>query len=84
MPFAIQEDMLTGSTPLQQFQAAHALGVQGVEVWAEGLHERVMPLMHAAQETDVKLRRSTWGRSQATSVKSAMSANEPLSGCAWR
>ena len=43
MPFAIQEDMLSGSTPMQQFQAAQALGLAGVEVWADGLHARVMP-----------------------------------------
>ena len=55
MPFAIQEDMLPGSTPMQQFQAAHMLGLTGVEVWASGLHERVMPLAEAMQETGVKI-----------------------------
>lgn len=55
MPIAIQEDMLPGSTPHQQFQAAKALGLAGVEVWAEGLHSRVMELMDAAQAADIKI-----------------------------
>lgn len=62
MPFAIQEDMLPGSTPLQQFQAAQMLGLMGVEVWAAGLHERVMPLAEAMQETGVKIAAVNMGR----------------------
>jgi len=62
MPFAIQEDMLAGRTPMQQFQAAQALGIAGVEVWAAGLHERVMPLAEAMQETGVKIAAVNMGR----------------------
>lgn len=62
MPFAIQEDMLSGSTPMQQFQAAQRLGLTGVEVWADGLHERVMPLAEAVQETGVKIAAVNMGR----------------------
>ena len=62
MPFAIQEDMLPGSTPLQQFQAAQLLGLAGIEVWADGLHERVMPLAEAIQETGLRIAAVNMGR----------------------
>jgi len=62
MPFAIQEDMLPGSTPMQQFQAAQSLGLTGIEVWADGLHERVTRLAEAMQETGVKIAAVNMGR----------------------
>jgi sugar phosphate isomerase/epimerase len=53
MPIAIQEDMLTGSTLLEKFEHARALGVPGIEFWGEGLTEKVPDIAEAMAQTGV-------------------------------
>jgi sugar phosphate isomerase/epimerase len=62
MPIAIQQNLLPGSSVHEQFEYARALGVSGVEVWAEGLTARVPALAEAAQATGVRIAAVNMGR----------------------
>lgn len=53
MPIAIQEDMLTGSTLLEKFEHARALGVPGIEFRGAGLTEKVPEIAGAMAKTGV-------------------------------
>lgn len=53
MPIAIQEDLLSGSSLLEKFRHAQALGVDGIEFWADGLTEKVPEIVDAMLETGV-------------------------------
>lgn len=53
MPIAIQEDMLPGRTLLERLQNARALGIQGVEYWADDLTERIWEIAEAIDKTGV-------------------------------
>ena len=55
MRLAIQEDMLPGKTPLERFEAARSLGIQGIEVWGRVLTPRVPELAEAIQKTGVRI-----------------------------
>ncbi|MEP7292260.1 MAG: sugar phosphate isomerase/epimerase family protein [Chloroflexota bacterium] len=54
MPIAIQEDMLTGSTILEKFRHAQALGVAGIEFWGTGLTAKVPEIALAMAETGIR------------------------------
>ncbi|MBI5671008.1 MAG: sugar phosphate isomerase/epimerase [Chloroflexi bacterium] len=62
MRFAIQEDMLPGKTPLEQFECARRLGFQGVEVWGCGLTGRVPALVEARRATGLAIAAVNHGR----------------------
>jgi sugar phosphate isomerase/epimerase len=62
MLIALQEDMLLGVTPMERFEQAKALGVDGVEVWGAGLTERVPELMEAAIRSGVPISTVNNGR----------------------
>lgn len=53
MPIAIQETMLNGSTMLEKFQHARALGVAGIEFEGAGLTAKVPEIVEAMLETGV-------------------------------
>ncbi len=55
MPLAIQETIVPGQSLLEQFETARRYGVQGVEVLAEGLTERVPALVEAIQQTGLRV-----------------------------
>jgi sugar phosphate isomerase/epimerase len=53
MRLAIQEDMLAGKTTLARFELARELGLDGVEVWADHLDERIYELAEAIMATGI-------------------------------
>lgn len=62
MRLAIQEDMLPGKTVLEQLQNAAALGLAGVEFWAENLTQRVPEIDAALRETGLMAAGVNYGR----------------------
>lgn len=62
MPIAIQEDMLTGSTLLEKFEHARALGVAGIEFWGAGLPAKVPEIVDAMVQTGVRAASVNHGR----------------------
>ena len=54
MPIAIQEDLLSGSSVIEKFQHAQALGADGVEFWGTGLAARVPEIVLAMQQTGLR------------------------------
>lgn len=54
MPLAIQEALLNGSSILEKFQNARALGVQGIEFEGAGLTAKVPEIVSAMVETGVR------------------------------
>ncbi len=62
MPIAIQEDMLTGSTMLEKFEHARALGAAGIEFWGAGLVETVPQIVEAMLATGVRAASVNHGR----------------------
>lgn len=62
MRLAIQEDMLLGKSTLERFQAAQALGFQGVELWGRGLTPRVPEIAQAMEQTGLVISAVNHGR----------------------
>ncbi|MBZ0275737.1 MAG: sugar phosphate isomerase/epimerase [Anaerolineae bacterium] len=62
MYFAIQEDMLPGTTVLEKFEHAQALGLDGIEFWGRGLTARVPEIAEAIERTGVVVSAVNHGR----------------------
>jgi sugar phosphate isomerase/epimerase len=53
MKLAIQEDMLPGRTPEERFGHAKDLGFDGVELWADGLEDRLYDVAMTLNELEL-------------------------------
>ncbi len=62
MPIAIQEDLLTGSTMLEKFEHARALGIDGIEFWGAGLTAKVTQIAEAMVKTGIRAAAVNHGR----------------------
>ncbi len=62
MLIALQEDMLPGARPLEKFEQAGALGVEGVEVWGMGLAPRMPELVEASMRSGLPIAAVNHGR----------------------
>ena len=64
MQLAIQERLLLGNTTLARFQQARSLELDGVEVSAEGLDERIPEILEALQATNLRVSAVNVGHSR--------------------
>jgi len=55
MRLGIQEDLLHGRTTMARFESAKEAGFDAVEVWADGLSERIFDLAKAIDATGVRI-----------------------------
>jgi sugar phosphate isomerase/epimerase len=62
MKLAIQADMLPGKTEAERFQYAQDLGFDGLELWADGLEERLMDVAMALNDLELEVASVHLGR----------------------
>lgn len=62
MLIAIQEDMLAGRGMVEKLQNAQRIGFEGIEIWAQGLTERVPEIAAAIEQTGIRAAAVNLGR----------------------
>jgi D-psicose/D-tagatose/L-ribulose 3-epimerase len=62
MKLAIQADMLPGKTDAERYQYAQDLGFDGIELWADGLDERLMDVAMALNDMQLEVASLHLGR----------------------